>query len=111
MPRNENLNPRRTTTRGGSVSSKHVQRYARDPGGRVMAQRDHNGNVHVFDGAHRRQAAINENRSLPAKVWGPDEKLPEYVGGGCAAVTFALLAGLGGIGWTAVELASRVVGA
>lgn len=111
MPRNENLDPRKTTTRGGSVSSKHVQRYQSNPGGRVMAQRDHNGNVHIYDGAHRRQAAINKGRKLPAKVYGPNEKLPEYVGGGCAVVTFALLAGLGGFGWAAVELTSRAVGA
>lgn len=111
MPRNENLNPRKTTTRRGPINQKQLKKYERGGGGRVMAQRDEHGNVHVWDGATRRQAAINTGRKLPARVYGPNEKLPEYVGGGCAVVTIALLTGAGGLGWAAFELVQRAAGA
>jgi len=120
MPRVEKLDPRKTTVHDHRLNPDAVKFYEANPRGRyhnsggvVVAQRDANGNVHIYNGAHRRQAAINTGRKLEAVVYGPDERLPGCEPGqGCmGVVVVALLGGAGTLGWAAVELTRAIVGA
>jgi len=118
MPRYEQLDPYETTTRPGELNQDAVAFYEDNPDGRyegglsgeVMGQLCDDGTVHIFNGAHRREAALNMDRPLVVLVYGLDEQLPEYVGG-CAVVVLALVGGAGALGWAALELIGRVSGA
>lgn len=110
MSGTERLDPRRTTVHGHSLDRDAVAYYEANPGGRyrgdggeVVAQRHPDGTVHILNGAHRRQAAINQGRKLQARVYGPGERLPSHESG-CCSVVIAAAAGLAGLVAAAVEI-------
>lgn len=112
-PRRENLDPRRTNVHNHRLDPRAVEFYERDPGGRfngggrVVGRRDASGRVHIVNGTHRRQAAINRGRRVEVEVFGPGERMPSTESG-CVWVT---LLGLGGVLAGVVEAVRLVVGA
>lgn len=74
MARRMRVDPRTTTVaRPNKAKREYVKRYERNPGHPPAEGYMINGRLHVYDGRHRRQAAINTRRKLAVDVYSSHE--------------------------------------